>query len=120
MGAVEEKWDAVVIGSGLGGLTCAAYLCAAGHRTLVLEGHYVAGGNSQAFRRNVHGRQYEFDVGIHYIGECGDGELFTNIFHGLGIGDRLHFRELDRDGFDTLPRQDCSLISILSLASCPN
>jgi all-trans-retinol 13,14-reductase len=28
--ATSNGWDAVVIGSGLGGLTCAAYLCAAG------------------------------------------------------------------------------------------
>lgn len=51
--AVEQRqsWDAIVIGSGLGGLACAAYLCAAGKRTLVLEAHYVAGGNSQVFRR---------------------------------------------------------------------
>ena len=31
----RESWDAIVIGSGLGGLTCAAYLCAIGKRTLV-------------------------------------------------------------------------------------
>jgi len=26
--AERERWDAIVIGSGLGGLTCGAYLCA--------------------------------------------------------------------------------------------
>ena len=104
--AERERWDAIVIGSGLGGLTCAAYLCAIGKRTLVLEAHYVAGGNSQAFRRNLRGRAYEFDVGVHYIGECGPGGLFTNVFNALGIGDRLKFRELDPDGFDTLSFPD--------------
>ena len=54
----SEQWDVVVIGSGLGGLACAAYLAAAGRRTLVLEAHYVAGGNSQVFRRRHHGRAY--------------------------------------------------------------
>ncbi len=54
-----ERWDAVVIGSGLGGLSCAAYLCTAGKRTLVLEAHYVAGGNSQVFRRGKHGKHSE-------------------------------------------------------------
>ena len=34
--STEDGWDAIVVGSGLGGLTCAAYLCAAGKRTLVL------------------------------------------------------------------------------------
>jgi phytoene dehydrogenase-like protein len=100
--AAREKWDAIVIGSGLGGLACAAYLCAAGRRTLVLERHYVAGGNSQVFRRSVNGRDYEFDVGIHYIGECGPDGLITTILRGVGLAERVVFRPLDPDGFSTL------------------
>ena len=83
-GNVSDQWDAVVIGSGLGGLACAAYLTAAGKRTLVLEAHYVAGGNSQVFRRRHHGRAYEFDVGLHYIGECGAEGSITRILRGIG------------------------------------
>ncbi len=98
----RESWDAIVIGSGLGGLTCAAYLCAAGKRTLVLEAHYVAGGNSQAFRRNLHGSQYEFDVGVHYIGECGPDGVITRLLNGLGLAERIVFRPLDPDGYSTL------------------
>lgn len=95
-------WDAIVIGSGLGGLACAAYLCAAGRRTLVLEAHSVAGGNSQVFRRRVRGHEYEFDVGIHYIGECGRDGVITRILDGLGLAERVVFRPLDPDGFSTL------------------
>jgi phytoene dehydrogenase-like protein len=98
----REKWDAIVIGSGLGGLACAAYLCASGRRTLVLEGHYVAGGNSQSFRRSIRGRDYEFDVGVHYIGECGRDGVITSILRGVGLAERVVFRPLDPDGFSTL------------------
>ena len=98
----SEQWDAIVIGSGLGGLTCAAYLSAVGKRTLVLEAHYVAGGNSQAFRRKTRGRSYEFDVGVHYIGECGPDGAITCILQGLGMAERVVFRPLDPDGFSTL------------------
>ena len=98
----REQWDAVVIGSGLGGLACAVYLCAAGKRTLVLESHYVAGGNSQSFRRGIHGRKYEFDVGIHYIGECGQEGSITRILRGAGLADRVRFRPFDPDGYSTL------------------
>jgi len=98
----DGPWDAIVIGSGLGGLACGAYLCAAGRRTLVLEGHSVAGGNSQVFRRRVKGDEYEFDVGIHYIGECGPDGLITAIMNGAGLAERVVFRPLDRDGFSTL------------------
>lgn len=98
----NERWDCIVVGSGLGGLACAAYLAAAGRRTLVLESHYVAGGNSQVFRRRVAQHDFEFDVGIHYIGECGPEGKITRILRGVGIADRVRFRELDPDGYTTL------------------
>ncbi len=104
----REQWDAIVIGSGLGGLTTAAYLCAAGKRTLVLEAHYVAGGNSQVFRRKHKGHEYEFDVGIHYIGECGRDGLITAALNGLGLAERVVFRPLDSDGYSTLHFPDFS------------
>ncbi len=95
-------FDAIVIGSGLGGLTCAAVLCAVGKRTLVLERHYVAGGNSQAFRRELRGNLYEFDVGVHYIGECGRDGAITRILGTLGLAERVVFRPLDPEGYSTL------------------
>jgi phytoene dehydrogenase-like protein len=98
----RERWDAIVIGSGLGGLSTAAYLCAGGKRTLVLESHHVAGGNSQVFRRRIQGKDYEFDVGIHYIGECGPGGLISNILNGAGLAERVVFRPMDPDGYSTL------------------
>jgi len=102
MGSDGRDFDAIVIGSGLGGLTCAALLCALGRRTVVLERHYVAGGNSQAFRRDVRGRRYEFDVGVHYIGECGPDGAITRILGSLGMAERVVFRPLDPDGYSTL------------------
>jgi phytoene dehydrogenase-like protein len=108
MSRARECWDAVVIGSGLGGLSVAAYLCAAGRRTLVLEAHHVAGGNSQVFRRTIRGREYEFDVGIHYIGECGRDGMITNMLHGLGLAERVVFRPLDADRYSTLVFPDLS------------
>ncbi|MCP3985040.1 MAG: NAD(P)/FAD-dependent oxidoreductase [bacterium] len=104
----REQWDAIVIGSGLGGLCTAAYLCASGKRTLVLEAHYVAGGNSQVFRRNHDGKAYEFDVGIHYIGECGRDGIITAALNGLGLSERVVFRPLDSDGYSTLHFPDFS------------
>ena len=97
-----EQWDAVVIGAGLGGLTTAACLAAAGRRVLVVERHDLAGGNATVFRRHHQGAEYEFDVGVHYIGECQPGGLFPVILGALGVGDRIAFRPLDPDGFDTV------------------
>src|SRR3954453_13580036 len=95
-----NDWDAIVIGSGLGGLTCAAYLTAAGKRTLVLEQNQVAGGCSQVFRRK--GNRYEFDVGMHYIGECHPDGPMTAALRGLGLDGRVEFRQLDPEGHSTL------------------
>ncbi|MEU1455714.1 phytoene desaturase family protein [Streptomyces avermitilis] len=95
----EEQWDAIIVGGGLGGLTCAAHLAATGRRVLVLEQHDWAGGNSHVFRRR---RAYEFDVGVHYLGDCGPDGIIPAILSGLGAGDRIRFRELDRDCFDQI------------------
>ena len=41
---LNEKWDAIVIGSGIGGLTTASILAKTGKKILVLEQHDQAGG----------------------------------------------------------------------------
>src|SRR5690606_29137661 len=62
---VEGKFDVIIIGSGIGGLTTAVFLAKAGKKVLMLERHYTAGGFTHMFKR----KDYEWDVGIHYIGE---------------------------------------------------
>jgi len=91
--------DAIVVGAGLGGLTTAACLAVCGARVVVLEQHTVAGGNSQVFRRKG---AYEFDVGVHYIGDGGPSGPVQSIFRGLGADGRVAFRQLDPDCFDRI------------------
>jgi all-trans-retinol 13,14-reductase len=67
--SLDDRWDAIVIGSGIGGLTTAALLSQyAAKKVLVLERHYTAGGYTHSFRRPG----YSWDVGVHYIGELQD------------------------------------------------
>jgi phytoene dehydrogenase-like protein len=61
-----RPFDAIVIGSGIGGIGTAALLAkAAGRRVLVLEKHYTAGGFTHVFHRPG----FEWDVGVHYVGQ---------------------------------------------------
>lgn len=63
---INESFDAIVIGSGIGGLMAAVCLSEfAGKKVLVLERHYVAGGYTHSFERPG----YDWDVGVHYIGD---------------------------------------------------
>ena len=64
---LADSYDALVIGSGMGGLTTAALLSELGWRVCVLEQHYTAGGYTHSYERNG----YEWDVGVHYIGDVG-------------------------------------------------
>jgi len=66
---LDGPWDAIVIGSGMGGLTAAALLSVhGGKRVLVLERHYTAGGFTHEFSRPG----FSWDVGVHYIGQVLD------------------------------------------------
>jgi phytoene dehydrogenase-like protein len=76
---VSAGWDAIVIGSGIGGLACAAALTKAGRRVLVLEQHSVAGGLTQTFTRDG----YTWDVGVHYLGQMGRGGAARRVLDWL-------------------------------------
>jgi phytoene dehydrogenase-like protein len=58
---LRERYDVIVIGSGLGGLTCANRLATAGHAVLLLEHHTQLGGLATWFKRKGH----IFDVSLH-------------------------------------------------------
>ncbi|MFA6475236.1 MAG: NAD(P)/FAD-dependent oxidoreductase [Patescibacteria group bacterium] len=60
----NEKFDAIIIGSGIGGLSVGSALAQYGKKVLLLEQHYTAGGYTHTFER----RGYIWDVGLHYVG----------------------------------------------------
>ena len=59
---IEDHYDIVVIGSGLGGLTGANVLAKCGHKVLLLEHHYQLGGLATWFTRKG---GHIFDISLH-------------------------------------------------------
>ena len=82
-------WDTIVIGSGMGGMTCAALLARLGQRVLVLEHHYVPGGFTQTFTR----KGWTWDVGVHAVGEVDERALLGKVLLDL-TGQRLRWASL--------------------------
>lgn len=93
----SRRYDVVVIGSGIGGLTAALTAARRGRGVLVLEAGKQLGGFTNPFER----KHYGFDPGVHYLGECGPRQAFRRLLDGLGL-DQVRFRELSPDGFDRL------------------
>jgi all-trans-retinol 13,14-reductase len=83
-------YDAIVVGSGIGGLSTAALLSRYGRkRVLVLERHYTLGGYTHVFHRP----EYEWDVGVHYVGDVHPGSMLRSIFDHLTDG-RLQWADM--------------------------
>jgi all-trans-retinol 13,14-reductase len=93
----KEQYDAIVIGSGIGGLASAALLAKhANQKVLVLERHYTVGGYTHVFHRPG----YEWDVGVHYIGDIEEGTVLRAIFDDV-TGGELKWADMG-EGYDTL------------------
>lgn len=88
---LNGPYDAIVIGSGIGGLTTAASLSSMGKKVLVLEQHYTAGGFTHAYSRNG----YEWDVGVHYIGDVGYPTMSRKLFDFISEGN-LKWAAMDK------------------------
>jgi all-trans-retinol 13,14-reductase len=87
---LNGPYDALVIGSGIGGLTTAALLSELGWRVAVLEQHYTAGGATHSYDR----AGYEWDVGVHYIGDMGTQTTVRRLMDFLTQGN-LHWAPMD-------------------------
>ena len=79
------KWDAVIIGSGIGGHACAGMLAASGRKVAVLEQAPTPGGYLSSFGRG----EFTFDSAVDCISGLDPEGLLTWLLRSLGLDDRL-------------------------------
>lgn len=88
----------IIIGSGLGGLSCGALLAKNGFEVTVLEKEPVIGGCLQCFMR----RGAKFETGMHFIGSALKGQTLHKMMNYLEIADKLTLSALNADGYDVV------------------
>jgi all-trans-retinol 13,14-reductase len=79
------KYDHIVVGSGISGLTMSLLLAKNGHRVLLLEKSPVIGGSLARFTRSG----IPFDTGFHFTGGFHEGGILSDILSLLGIRDAI-------------------------------
>jgi prolycopene isomerase len=84
----DDRYDAIVIGSGLGGVSSAALLAKHGYKTLVLEQGEGTGGLAHAFSRG----EYTFDSAIRVLAE---GEMVEGLLNYLDVADECKLLHID-------------------------
>jgi len=88
---MKNKYDAIIIGAGIGGLTCGCYLAKAGLKVLIMEQHWKPGGCCTSFERNG----FNFDVGVHYLGSLREEGALYKVLEDLGLLDKIKFITTD-------------------------
>jgi phytoene desaturase len=86
----RARYDAVVVGAGIGGLVTAALLAESGLQTLLVEQHYMVGGFCSTFRR----AGFTFDASTHFYPLLGNRETITGrLLARLGVA--THWVKMD-------------------------
>lgn len=93
-----KKYDAVIIGSGIGGLVCGCVLSMEGYSICIVEKNEQFGGCLQSYSRD----KVLFDSGVHYLGGLDKGQNLYQIFKYLGIMDHLRLQKMDEDAYDKI------------------
>lgn len=82
---MSKRYDCIIIGAGIGGLTAASILARNGKKVLVLEKNPKVGGYAVNFRRG----DFNFDASLHMINGCNEGQPTYNILKKCGVTDKI-------------------------------
>jgi len=93
-----EKYDVLIIGSGLGGLLCGNILSREGYKVCVVEKNKKIGGCLQSFAKD----KCIFSTGLNYTEGLSEGQILYKYFKYFGIYDKLKLKQMDIDGFEVI------------------
>ena len=79
--------DVIVIGAGMGGLTCGCLLAKRGLRVAIIEKNEKVGGCCASFQKEG----FSFDLSVQSLGECQRGGRVWNLLKELDLLDQIHF-----------------------------
>jgi len=88
----------IIIGSGLGGLSCGVILARHGYQVTVLEQATQVGGCLQCFSR----RGGKFETGMHFIGSAGEGQTLDRLLNYLEVKPDITLSQLDPTAYDVV------------------
>ncbi|MEW5762695.1 MAG: FAD-dependent oxidoreductase [Bacillota bacterium] len=99
--AAQDRYDVIVVGAGIGGLTTAALLARQGLKVLVAEQHARPGGYCTSWERRVRRGdrvlRYVFDAGVHDISGLGPRGPVRNLLRRLGMEGGIDWRRVGRE-----------------------
>lgn len=89
------KKKCIIIGSGLGGLSCGVILARNGYDVTILEQHFQIGGCLQCFSR----KGVKFEIGMHFIGSAAPGQTLNKLIRYLNL-ENVNLSQLDTTAYD--------------------
>lgn len=91
MAQQENKFDAVIIGAGPGGLSAGLALARRGRRVLIAEKNNIPGGNCTSYKAG----DYTFDLAVHQLSGIADGGMCGRVLREYGLEGKVRFERVD-------------------------
>ena len=97
---MQDSYDVIIIGAGMGGLTCGAWLAHKGMKVLIVEQNVQVGGLCSSYKRNG----FNFTPAASIItGTTKKDGIFSRLIKQLGIEKEIEFIPLEQGYHVHLP-----------------
>ena len=91
MNKIDDKYDVIIVGAGIGGLVCGCYLAKAGMKVLIVEQQNKAGGYCSSFVSNG----FFFDAAVHSLRGIKSENQLGIILDDLNIRKNIKFKRIN-------------------------